>query len=131
MKHSILARRDKTSHINQVSFLTCCLSLVNISMQKNQDTGCFLQEILMIKESYNLIGQVHVLAYNFKLCLLNFFITYLANSRSTLGHFWGNSFNHPTSILVWREVQREPRNEFESISLADHSVGFGLGTFQF
>ena len=38
------------------SSLGCYLYLVDISMQKIQDTTTFLLEILMVKKSWNLIG---------------------------------------------------------------------------
>ena len=39
-------------------------------MQKMRDIDCFVPEILVIKESNNLIGQEHILVCNLKLCAL-------------------------------------------------------------
>ena len=58
-------------HPTNSGSVTLSFSLVNISMQNNEDTYCFLTYILMIKKSFNFIGLEHILVYNIKLCLLN------------------------------------------------------------
>ena len=50
--------------------VTCYLFLTTISMQKMRDIDCFVPEILVIKESNNLIGQEHILVCNLKLRVL-------------------------------------------------------------
>ena len=47
------------THPTEICSLTCYLSLLDISIQKIKEINALLLEILMIKESCNLIGQEH------------------------------------------------------------------------
>ena len=66
------------------------LSLIyyTISMQKIWDTDCFLPEILMNKEPCDFIGRGHILVYNLKLCLLNWWKKTLLYVVITILSFW-------------------------------------------
>ena len=65
--------------------------------------------------------------------LFFFFNCYLAVPRPTLGHSQGDSLTNlmliTTFVQVRPEGHREPRNKVGALSLAEHLVGFELGTF--
>ena len=62
---------NASEHLTKSSKLTCYLFLATVSLEQNWDTDCFLLEIFMIKVSSNLIGQEHILIFNLKSFILN------------------------------------------------------------
>ena len=73
---------------------------------------------------------------DFFLYFHSFFLNcYLAVPRPTLGHSPGDSLTNlmliTTYVRIRPEGHREPRNEVESLSPAEHLAGFEPGTFRF
>ena len=64
-----------------------------------------------------------------------FFNCYFVAPQPTLGHYQGGSLTHPmliTCILhILPEGHQELHGKVGSLSLAEHLVGFKLGTFLF
>ena len=59
-------------HLTNSSTLRYCLSLIAISIQNIEGKNCFLPEKLMIKESFNLIEQEHILVNHFKVYIVHY-----------------------------------------------------------